>query len=92
MRVSGRSWRSPKRSRVGTSPIFGCAIWDHEFRVAYPSLGEFVFMLCVAPWEIPEFEVERDLDALLAFESDCLTDDGLVVTECRYLIDARKPG
>lgn len=64
---------------------------EHEFRAAYPSLGEFVFMLCVAPWEIPEFEAKRDLDALLAFESDCLTEDGLVVTECRYLIDARKP-
>ena len=64
---------------------------EHEFRVAYPSLGEFVFMLCVAPWEIPDFDVERDLDALLAFESDCLTKDGLVVTECRYLVIARKP-
>jgi len=64
---------------------------EHEARVAYPSLGEFVFMLCVAPWEIPDFATERDLDALLAFELDCTTSDGLVVTECRYLIDARKP-
>jgi len=63
---------------------------EHEFQVAYPSLGEFAFMLCVAPWEIPDFHVERDLDALLAFESDCATSEGLVVTECRYLIDARK--
>jgi len=34
--------------------------------------------------------LERDLDALLALESDCLTKDGLVVTECRYLIVALK--
>ena len=63
---------------------------EHDRRVAYPSLGEFVFMICVAPWEIPQFDVERDLEALLAFESDCLTGDGLVVTECRYLLVATK--
>ena len=64
---------------------------EHEFRVAYPSLGEFVFMLCIAPWEIPDFAVDRDLDSLLSFEAACLTQDGLVVTECRYLIVVRKP-
>lgn len=65
---------------------------EHEFRVAYPSLGDFVFLLCVAPWEIPDFSVDRDLDALLAFEADCTMADGLVVTESRYLIVARKSG
>lgn len=65
---------------------------EHEFRVAYPSLGEFVFMLSVSPWEIPEFALTRDLDALLSFESECQTAEGLVVTESRYLVVARKPG
>ena len=64
--------------------------FEHEHRVAYPSLGEFVFMLLVAPWTIPEFDVERDLDALLAFESAQGTEEGLVVTECRYLLVGRK--
>ena len=59
--------------------------------MAYPSLGEFVFMLCVAPWEMPEGDVAHDLHAPLAFESDCLTEDGHVVTECRYLVVTRKP-
>lgn len=63
---------------------------EHDARVAYASLGDFVFMLCISPWTIPEFSVETDLDSLLAFESECLTEDGLVVTECRYLIVARK--
>jgi len=63
---------------------------EHEFRVAYPSLGEFVFMLCIAPWEISDFSVDRDLEELLSLEADCLTQDGLVVTESRYLIVARK--
>jgi SAM-dependent methyltransferase len=59
--------------------------------VAYPSLGEFVYMLCVAPWEIEDFDVERDLDRLLALERECLTEEGFLVTECRYLMVARKP-
>lgn len=61
----------------------------HDFKVAYASLGDFVYLLCVLPWEIPGFGIERDLEALLAFEADHLTDDGIVVTECRCLITAR---
>ncbi len=64
---------------------------DHDFKVAYASLGDFVYLLCVTPWTIPGFDVERDLEALLAFEADRLTEDGIVVTECRCLITARKP-
>ena len=64
---------------------------EHRELVAYPSLGEFAYMLTVAPWTIPEFDVERDLDALLALEADCLGDEGFVVTEDRYLLTARKP-
>jgi hypothetical protein len=60
--------------------------------VAYPSLGEFVYMLAVASWTIPAFDLEADLDALLALEADCLRDEEFVVTEDRYLIIARKPG
>ncbi len=64
---------------------------DHDFKVAYASLGDFVYLLCVTPWTIPGFDVERDLEALLAFEADRLTEDGIVVTECRFLLTARKP-
>ena len=64
---------------------------DHDFKVAYSSLGDFVYLLCVTPWTIPGFDVERDLEALLAFEADRLTEDGIVVTECRLLLTARKP-
>ena len=64
---------------------------EHQELVAYPSLGEFVYMLTVASWTIPDFDVERDLDALLALEADCLGDEGFVVTEHRYLLTARKP-
>ena len=59
--------------------------------MAYPSLGEFVYMLSVASWTIPDFDVERDIDALLALERDGLTDEGFMVTEDRYLLTARKP-
>ncbi|MCH8025279.1 MAG: class I SAM-dependent methyltransferase [Chloroflexi bacterium] len=64
---------------------------QHEYRVAFPSLSELVFMLTVAPWTIPEFDLDRDAEALLEIESDCQTNDGLVLTESRFLIVAEKP-
>jgi SAM-dependent methyltransferase len=63
-----------------------------EYKVAFETLGDLVFMLLTAPWEIPEFDVEADIDALLALDRDCATADGIVVSEGRYLLDARKPG
>ena len=63
----------------------------HDFKVAYGSLGDLVYLLSVTPWTIPDFDVERDLEALLVFDADRLTEDGIVVTECRFLLTARKP-
>lgn len=69
---------------------FNVSVQEHRERVAYPSLGEFVYMLAVASWTIPDFDVEHDIDALLALEEDCQTGEGFVVTEDRYLLTARK--
>lgn len=63
---------------------------QHNHKVAYQTLGEFVFMLTLTPWVVPEFDLERDLEALLALEADCATEDGLVLTESRFLIVAEK--
>ena len=64
----------------------------YEYRTAYTTLGDFVYLLCIAPWTIPEFDpLGVDLDALLAFERDLTTPDGLVLTEGRYIIEAHKP-
>src|SRR6185312_14068313 len=41
----------------------------HDYRVAWESLGDLVAHLLVAPWTIPDFEVERDIEALLALEA-----------------------
>jgi len=63
---------------------------QHDYKVAYRDLGEIVFLLAISPWSFPGFSPEYDLDALLALESECLTDDGLVLTESRFLIIAEK--
>ncbi len=42
------------------------------------------------PWTIPEFDLERDLEALLELEVERQTDDGVVLTESRFLIIAEK--
>ena len=63
----------------------------HRLHGAFGSLGDLVFMLLTAPWTIPAFDVERDLDALLAVEAACRTKDGIVLSEGCYLLVARKP-
>jgi SAM-dependent methyltransferase len=63
-----------------------------EWPSAYQSLGDFTYMLCIAPWEIPDFEpLGTDLEALLALERALTTPDGLVLTEGSFIIEARKP-
>jgi hypothetical protein len=48
-------------------------------------------MLMVAPWEIPGFDPEAEIDALLALEDAHGTDQGIVLTLSRYVMTARKP-
>ncbi|HLG11615.1 MAG TPA: hypothetical protein VI876_07645 [Dehalococcoidia bacterium] len=65
---------------------------EHEVPAAYDSLGDFVFMLCITPWTIPDFEpLGADLDALLRLERELTTPDGLVLSDGAYIIEALKP-
>jgi hypothetical protein len=65
---------------------------EHEVPAAYDDLGDFVFILCITPWTIPEFDpLGRDLEALLALERELTTRDGLVLTDGSYILEARKP-
>ncbi len=64
---------------------------QHDYTVAYATLGEFVYMLGVSPWTIPGFDLEHDIDSLLSFDAECRTEDGLVLTESRFLLVAEKP-
>jgi SAM-dependent methyltransferase len=63
---------------------------QHDYKVAYDGLGTLVFMLLITPWTLPDFDVERDLEALLTLETDCSTPDGLVMTWSRFIIIAEK--
>jgi SAM-dependent methyltransferase len=65
---------------------------QHDYKVAYGGLGELVFMLLITPWTIEGFDVERDLEALLAMEANCSTSDGLVMMWSRFLLVAEKSG
>lgn len=65
--------------------------YEHEYRAAYETIGDIAFLLLVAPWEVPGFEPERDVDALIAMEDALGTPDGIMFTESRYLLVARKP-
>ena len=64
---------------------------SHDWRAAYRGLGDIVFLLCVAPWEIPDFDpLGADLPALIAAVESLSTDRGIALTESRFVIEARK--
>lgn len=67
------------------------AVRRHRFRVAFPGIARLVQFLVVAPWTVPDFSVERDIDALIAIERDLTTSDGIVFNDGRYLLQATKP-
>jgi hypothetical protein len=65
---------------------------EHHGLVAFEGLGDFVFLLCIAPWEVPDFDpLGRDLEALLELEAALSGPEGLVLTEGSYVIEAWKP-
>jgi SAM-dependent methyltransferase len=65
---------------------------EHEVAAAYDNLGDFVFMLCIAPWTIPDFDpLGSDLESLLELERELTTADGLVLADGSYIIEAWKP-
>lgn len=62
----------------------------HTQPVAYRHVGELAYLLLVAPWMVPDFDVEADLDALIALDRDLGGPDGLLLSYRRYLVEARK--
>jgi SAM-dependent methyltransferase len=65
---------------------------DYAVLAAFDDLGNFVFMLCVTPWTIPDFDLlGDDLEALLELERTLSTPDGLVLTQGHLVIEAKKP-
>lgn len=64
---------------------------EHDARVAFADLASVVFVLSIAPWTVPGFALEGDIDALLALESDLATSHGIIMGEGRSLLVVRKP-
>ncbi len=62
----------------------------HDYQVLFGSLADVVFMLMVSPWEVPQFDVEADGNALLALERELSSGEGIVLSEGRYVLEAQK--
>jgi hypothetical protein len=80
----------------GYANAFRAAGWrvdvrEYEWKAAYGGLGDVVFMMLVTPWEVPDFDPAREIDALLALEDALTTPDGIVLTLSRYLLIAEGP-
>jgi SAM-dependent methyltransferase len=73
----------------------GLSILDartREWPATYDSLGDLVYMLCIAPWEIPDFDpLGSDLEALLELEAALSRPEGLVLNNGSFIIEAVKP-
>ena len=63
----------------------------HDTPVACRSLGDLVYLLTATPWTVPGFDLEADLNTLLALEQALYKDDHIVLTNSRYIIEAHKP-
>src|SRR5438067_4907358 len=64
---------------------------SHEWKAVYRGLGEIVFLLCIAPWEIPDFDpLSGDLAALSRAEESLMTNGGIVLTESLFLLEGWK--
>ena len=73
-----------------TGVIFGMAR-EHDLIMAYRSLSDVVYMLMAVPWAVAGFDLEQDLDALLALERDFRRDQGVVLTHSHFGIETEKP-
>ena len=63
----------------------------HAQPMAYQHLGQIAYTLAAAPWTVPDFDLDADLDALLELERSLRRPEGLVLTDRRYIVEARKP-
>lgn len=63
---------------------------EHDYSVAYRTLGDVAYMLTAVPWAVPGFDVERDLDALIALEQSHGREQGVVLTHSNFVIEAEK--
>jgi SAM-dependent methyltransferase len=63
----------------------------HQQPMAFAHLGEIVYVLVAAPWTVPDFDVEADLEALLEVERTLQRPEGIVLTDRRYILEAHKP-
>jgi hypothetical protein len=70
---------------------FEARVERFDYRVTFEALGDLVAMLMIAPWTIPGFDPETDLQALLALEAGCGSNEGIVLRDGRYLLRATAP-
>ncbi len=58
-------------------------------RVRFRELGHLVYHLVAAPWTIPHFSIQSHADGLAKLATRARSEQGLVLTEGFYLIEAR---
>ena len=86
----GDHFNAYRRGFTDAGLLVADARW-HEERVAFGGLGDVAYILLATPWIVPNFDPVAEIDELLALEDALRTDDGIVLTETRYIIQAQRP-
>jgi len=63
----------------------------HDRPLAFDGIGHLVYTLASAPWIVPDFDLDRDAEALARLEADLEDERGIVLTRSRYVLELRRP-
>lgn len=63
----------------------------HHRPLVFNDLAHLVRALTAAPWVVPDFDVEADIDALLALDEDLHDERGIVMSRSRYILEVHRP-
>ncbi len=63
----------------------------HSHPVAFQGLGPLAYTLAARPHILPDFSLDADVGALLALEAKRLEERGILLTQARFIIEARRP-
>ena len=89
-----RSARHPEVERAGAEAA-GLEVRRMQVerpRTVFHDVGAVVAFLRLVPWIVPDFDVERHRERLLALHHDIERDGSWATTSCRVLVEARRPG
>ena len=64
---------------------------EHHHQVAHRGIGQLAYYIAVTPWNVADFDVDADFEALRSLAASADARGRIIVTECRWYVVASKP-